>query len=86
MDVIIVVVLLATVALRLLFVAAFAYLVLPRGTICPHCSAPLSQVRSGWLAVLSGVEHRFCLECGWTGIVRRQRRAAPSPTDPPGPP
>lgn len=86
MDVIIVVVLLATVALRLLFVAAFAYLVLPRGTACPHCGAPLSQVRSGWLAFLSGVEHRFCLECGWTGLVRRTRQTAPRSTGPAGPP
>ena len=84
MDVIIVVVLLATVALRVLFVAAFAYLVLPRGTECPHCGAPLSQVRGGWLALLSGVERRFCLECGWTGLVRRRRAATPSVTGPAG--
>lgn len=84
MDAVIVVVLLATVVLRVLFVAAFAYLVLPRGTECPHCGAPLSQVRGGWLEVQSGVQRRFCLECGWAGLVRRRRAAASSVTGPGG--
>lgn len=89
-DLLIVGVLLATVALRFVFIVAFAYLVLPRGTNCPHCAAPLSEVRAGWLAWLAGVERRFCLECGWSGIVRRARRAgragrAASSTGPAGP-
>lgn len=76
MDVLIVVVLLATVLLRFVLVAALAYLVLPRGTVCPHCAAPLTQVQAGWWSVVTGLERRFCLECGWTGVVRRSRRAA----------
>lgn len=85
MDVLIVVVLLATVVLRVIFVAAFTYLVLPRGTACPHCGAALSQVHTGWLGLLAGVERRFCLECGWTGIVRRARRPGPGATGPVAP-
>jgi len=76
MDVLIVVVLLATVLLRFVLVAALAYLVLPRGTVCPHCAAPLNQVQAGWWSVVTGLERRFCLECGWTGVVRRTRRVA----------
>ena len=76
MDVLIVVVLLATVLLRFVLVAALAYLVLPRGTVCPHCGAPLAQVQAGWWSVVTGVERRFCLDCGWTGVVRRTRSSA----------
>ncbi len=86
MDVLIVVVLLGTVVLRVVFIAAFAWLVLPRGTACPHCAAPLNPVRRGWLAMLAGVEQRFCLECGWTGLTRRSRATAPEVRGPAGPP
>lgn len=72
-DVLIVGVLLATVLLRFVFIAAFTYLVLPRGTECPHCGAPLSQVQASWPVYLAGIERRFCLECNWNGIVRRVR-------------
>ncbi len=84
MDVLIVGVLLATVLLRFVLVAALAYLVLPRGTQCPHCAAPLTEVQSGLWSVLTGVERRFCLECGWTGLVRHRRRR-PAATDRAGP-
>jgi hypothetical protein len=84
MDVLIVVVLLATVVLRVVFVAALAYLVLPRGGACPHCGAPLAQLHGGWWSVVTGLERRFCLDCGWTGLVRRARRgAATGPASPP---
>lgn len=86
MDVLIVAVLLVTVVMRFVLIAALAYLVLPRGTTCPHCAAPLTPVRSGWLQALAGVEQRFCLECGWSGLARRQRGAARRATgraDPP---
>ena len=78
MDVVIVVVLLATVLLRFVFVVALTYLVLPRGTECPHCAAPLDQVQAGWWSVVTGLERRFCLECGWAGVVRHRRRPAVS--------
>lgn len=84
MDVLIVVVLLATVVLRVVFVAALAYLVLPRGGACPHCGAELAQVQAGWWSAVTGVERRFCLDCGWAGLVRRTRRgAATGPAEPP---
>ena len=84
MDVLIVVVLLATVVLRVVFVGALAYLVLPRDNHCPHCAAELQQLQSGWWGVLTGLERRFCLECGWTGLGRRSRRRPV--TDRPGSP
>ena len=78
MDVLIVGVLLATVLLRFVFVVALAYLVLPRGTECPHCAAPLDQVQAGVWSAVTGLERRFCLECGWAGLVRRSAVSGPA--------
>lgn len=82
MDVLIVLVLLATVLLRFVLVVALAYLVLPRGIQCPHCAAPLHQVQAGWWGIVTGVERRFCLECGWAGLVRHRRPAVSGPGGP----
>jgi hypothetical protein len=72
-DVLIVGVLLATVALRVLAVAALTYLLLPRGGACPHCGTATTPVRSLALDALPvpRLERRWCLECGWHGVVRR---------------
>jgi hypothetical protein len=71
MDLFIVEVLLATVLLRFMMVGALAYLLMGRTSVCPHCGTNTAQVRHGWLALLPRVERRFCLECGWTGFVRK---------------
>jgi hypothetical protein len=66
----VVVVLLATVLLRAAIVLSFVYLILPKKRICPLCGAPLARVRHSLLQrLLPMVEHRWCLECGWSGIV-----------------
>jgi hypothetical protein len=68
----VVVVLLATVLLRFSLVAVLTYVLLPRGPTCPHCAAELTQIRNTFLRrVLPVLEHRWCLECGWHGVVRR---------------
>jgi hypothetical protein len=65
-------VLLATVLLRFSLVAVLTYVLLPRGPACPHCAAELTQIRNTFLRrVLPLLEHRWCLECGWQGVVRR---------------
>ncbi len=64
-------VLFATVLLRFALIAGAAYLLLPRGSACPHCAAEMSLIRSPVLRVLlPGLEHRWCIECGWNGVVR----------------
>jgi len=68
----IVVVLFATVLLRFCFVAVLTYVLLPRGPACPHCAAQLTLIRNSVLRRLVPLlEHRWCLECGWHGVVRR---------------
>jgi len=73
----IVVVLFATVLLRAAIVITVVYLMLPKSFSCPRCAARLALIRHPVLRrVLPRVEHRWCLDCGWSGIVRR---ASPGP-------
>ena len=67
----VVVVLFATVLLRAAIVLTFVYVVLPARRTCPLCGARLTLIQHLWLRrLLPRVEHRWCVECGWSGIVR----------------
>ena len=80
----VVVVLFATVLLRAGIVLTFVYYILPTKRACPLCGAQLTLIQHGVLRrLLPMVEHRWCLDCGWNGIVRHvqsrvMRRAARS--------
>src|SRR5256885_12633112 len=68
----VVVVLLATVLLRVAIVTAVVYLLLPQGPLCPHCNFAMVAIRNRALDRLVPVlQRRWCLECGWNGVVRR---------------
>lgn len=70
----IVVVLFATVLLRAGIVLACVYLMLPKAFSCPRCGDKLTLIRHPVLRrVLPPVEHRWCLGCGWSGLVKRVR-------------
>ena len=74
----IVVVLFATVLLRAGIVLFVVYLILPATRTCPRCATDLAMIRHPVLRrLLPQVEHRWCLECGWSGVVRRVPRARP---------
>ena len=74
----IVFVLLATVMLRVGIVITVVYLLLPVTRACPHCGDKLILLQHPFLrVVLPVLEHRWCLRCGWTGVVRRSRRSPP---------
>ena len=89
----VVVVLLATVLLRVAIVTAVVYLLLPLGPLCPHCTSEMVAIRNRFFdRVLPLLQRRWCLACGWNGVVRRARivrtrprRPAPRPA-PPRPP
>ena len=69
------VVLFATVLLRFALIGVGAYLLLPRGATCPRCSTHMALIRSPVLRILLPiVEHRWCMTCGWNGVVRLPRR------------
>jgi hypothetical protein len=86
MDLFIVEVLLATVVLRFIMIGALAYLLLPRGSACPHCGDPMAVVHHGWMALLlPRIERRFCVACGWSGVVRRVPVAEPAAMPPVAP-
>jgi hypothetical protein len=70
----IVVVLLATVFLRFSIVLTVVYLLIPATRSCPHCADELALLRHPVLRRLAPLlEHRWCLRCGWSGVVRRAR-------------
>jgi hypothetical protein len=73
-------VLFATVLLRFTIVLGVAYLVLPKAFSCPRCADKLALIHHPILRrLVPQVEHRWCLHCGWSGIVRRARQPRPLP-------
>jgi len=85
----IVAVLLFTVLLRFAIILAVAYLLLPKHARCPHCDAEMMPIRNRFLRrVVPWIERRWCMECGWNGVVRRSRtptRRDPAPRPAPRP-
>jgi hypothetical protein len=72
----VVAVLLATVLMRVAIVGAVTYLLLPLGPQCPHCGVAMVPIRNRLFdRLLRPLERRWCLECGWNGVVRRVRPA-----------
>jgi hypothetical protein len=70
----IVLVLFATVLLRVGIVLTVAYLILPARRQCPRCAGELALIRHPVLRrLLPPVEHRWCLNCGWSGLLRQSR-------------
>lgn len=68
----VVLVLLATVLMRVALVATIAYWLLPKGSLCPRCQFEMLRIRNRFLAhALPLIERRWCFECGWNGVVRR---------------
>ena len=78
----VVVVLLVTVLMRVAIVAAVVYLLLQRGPLCPHCGVAMLPIRNRlvqWL--FPALEQRWCIDCGWNGLVRRGApRSTPTET------
>lgn len=73
-------VLFATVLLRVAIIAAVVYLLLPKGSLCPSCQVDMVLLRNRFLArVLPVLERRWCLDCGWNGVVRRAVVASRAP-------
>lgn len=67
----VVVVLFATVLVRAGIVLFVVYLILPATHTCPRCASELTMIRHPLLQVLLPVvKHKWCLDCGWSGIVR----------------
>ena len=75
-EILMVIVLLATVVLRFAMAAALAYLLVPRGLTCPICTADLLPITHGsWSRLFLPLRHAWCLDCGWEGLVRPPRSA-----------
>lgn len=60
---------------------ALLYAFLPSGRGCPRCGHETVPIRS-WLLhpVRRLTALRWCLDCGWQGLMRHGRNRAPVPT------
>jgi ribosomal protein S27AE len=68
----IVLVLFMTVLLRFAIVALVVYFLLPATRACPRCGDEAVLIRHAVLRyIVPALEHRWCLQCGWGGLVRR---------------
>src|SRR2546425_10978885 len=77
----VVLVLLATVLMRVAIITAVAYLLLPLGPICPHCGADMAAIRNRFFdRLLSALQRRWGVGRGWK---RAGTRVPPAPTRPP---
>lgn len=86
MSLLIVLYLLLVIALPLALSAAVSYRTLPEGRTCALCGGDTIRLRSRSLSAASRLfrgeelQRRWCLMCGWEGIVRLpvEREAAPA--------
>lgn len=70
-------VLLAAVVLRVILVAGFAYVLIPRGRKCPACDAETVPIQTmGLIRILPGIGRRWCTACGWSWY---RKHPAPEP-------
>ena len=59
----VVLVLLATVLLRVAIITAVAYLLLPCGPVCPHCKMDMLAIRNRFVDLLvPALQRRWCVE------------------------
>jgi hypothetical protein len=57
--------------LRVIAATIIFYYILPRGDRCPNCDAATVRVQPGrWGRMFRVVHTRWCLRCGWEGILR----------------
>ena len=69
--------------LRIVAATVVFALLLPKGDACPICDAPTARVESPFSdRFLPWFRKRWCLRCGWTGMLRRgplSEQPAPQP-------
>lgn len=68
-----VLVLFATVALRVALVLLVIWLLVPRRRRCPACGEETAALVTGRILTLLRFEKRWCLECGWWGLSKLLR-------------
>ena len=64
-------VLMVTVLLRVVLVLGAVWWLIPRRARCPHCAQETSALAYPRGLGLVGVQYRWCMACGWTGLSKR---------------
>lgn len=65
--------------LRIVAATVVFVLILPRGDHCPMCDAVTIRVHAPLLTRIK-LAKRWCLACGWDGVMRIQPSDAPATT------
>ncbi len=72
---------LGLVLIRLAVMGLFLLVIVSVGPGCPACGCEAVLVRSPWLIRrLKWLQRRWCMSCGWQGLLRRgpRRRVEPA--------
>ena len=64
-------VLMATVLLRVALVLGAVWWLIPRRRRCPHCAEETTALAYPRGLTLVGVQYRWCMACGWSGLSKR---------------
>ena len=57
---------------------------LPAGRDCPRCASETVPIRTGWLRPMRRfLQQRWCLSCGWEGVMRYTVGPRPVPVPEP---
>lgn len=64
------------VLIRLVALGLIVFVALSVGPRCPACRGETIHVYTQWQRYAPRLERRWCMECGWEGLVRRSRPAA----------
>ena len=60
--------------LRAIAATVIFFFILPAGDRCPMCDAQTFRIQSkGWNLLMPWFRTSWCPDCGWEGLLRRQR-------------
>lgn len=70
------------VVIRLVAIVVILLVALSTGPTCPACRGETLAIRTPWLKLAPWIERRWCLSCGWSGLLRRgQPTSAKAPME-----
>lgn len=56
--------------LRAIAATVVFFYILPRGDRCPNCDSATVRLQSGWTRILPSLRSSWCMDCGWSGMLR----------------
>lgn len=69
---------LGLILIRVLAIGLILLAALNVGPECPACGGTTLLMRTRWLRRQHWLQRRWCLDCGWEGLLRRGPRILPT--------